>query len=97
MKELFRKLTSRKLWAAIAGVAVGVATMFGVEADTISTIAGAAMTLGSVVAYIIAEGKIDAAHVATAAEAIETGVIAIETEPEETADESAELEDGNVC
>lgn len=97
MKDLFKKLTSRKLWAAIAGIAVGIATMFGVEADTISTIAGAAMTLGSVVAYIIAEGRIDAAHVATAAEAIETGVGAIETEPEETEDEASELEDGDAC
>lgn len=87
MTNLIRKLTSRKLWAAVAGVAVGIATIFGVDESTISVIAGAAVALSSVVAYIFAEGRIDAAGVLNAAE----------KEPEETPDEAAEMEDGNVC
>ena len=31
MKEIIRKLSSRKLWMAIAGVASGIAMAFGAE------------------------------------------------------------------
>lgn len=57
------KLTSRKFWAAIAGVVVGIALAFGVDGDTITDVAGAVTALASVVTYIITEGKIDAAAV----------------------------------
>ena len=97
MKTFIRKLTSRKLWAAIAGFTTGVATMLGAGGNTIDTISGAVVALGSVAMYIFAEGKIDAARVAAAAQAAETIVTAIENEPEETEDEASELEDGNAC
>lgn len=60
LMDLFRKLTSRKLWMAIAGVATGIATIVGVEGSEISTVAGSVMALASVITYIITEGKIDA-------------------------------------
>lgn len=60
------KLASRKLWIAIAGIATGVATAFGADASQIQTVAGAVVSLISAVAYIIAEGKVDAAGVAKA-------------------------------
>lgn len=61
--DILKKLTSRKLWAAIAGVATGIAVIFGVEGSEITDIAGAVMSLVSVMTYIITEGKVDAAAV----------------------------------
>ena len=60
MSEILRKLTSRKLWMAIAGVATGVAMALGVDSTEISTIAGAVTALISIVTYIYVEGKVDA-------------------------------------
>lgn len=67
MKNIAQKLKSRKLWAAVAGLVVGVATIFGADAGEISTVAGAVVSIVSVVAYIITEGRIDAAAVGDAA------------------------------
>ena len=55
-----RKLSSRKLWAAAAGVITGLAMVFGLDEGTISSVAGAVVSLASVVSYIITEGKVDA-------------------------------------
>ena len=55
-----RKLSSRKLWAAVAGIVTGLAMVFGLDEGTISNVAGAVVSVASVVAYIIAEGKVDA-------------------------------------
>lgn len=66
MSEILRKLSSRKLWLAIAGVATGVAMVLGVDATEISTVAGAVTALVSVVTYIAVEGKVDAEGVKNA-------------------------------
>ena len=58
-----RKLSSRKLWAAIAGVVTGLAMVFKLEESTISSVAGAVVSMASVVSYIITEGKVDAESV----------------------------------
>lgn len=63
MSKFIQKLTSRKLWMAIAGVATGIAMAFGVESTDVGTVAGAVTALVSVVTYIIAEGKVDAESV----------------------------------
>ena len=55
-----RKLTSRKLWVALAGFITGVVVLFTAGA-TEETITGCVMALGSVVAYIVGEGLTDAA------------------------------------
>ena len=60
MSEFLRKLSSRKLWMAIAGIATGIAMALGVDATDVSTVAGAITALVSVVTYIITEGKVDA-------------------------------------
>ena len=54
------KLSSRKLWAAIAGVVTGLAMVFKLDESTISSVAGAVVSVASVVSYIITEGKLDA-------------------------------------
>lgn len=63
-----RKLSSRKLWAAIAGVVTGLAMVFRLDEDTISSVAGAVVSVASVVSYIITEGKVDAESVKKTAE-----------------------------
>ena len=55
-----RKLSPRKLWAAAAGIVTGLAMVFGLDEGTISSVAGAVVSVASVVSYIIAEGKVDA-------------------------------------
>ena len=56
-----RKLTSRKLWLAIAGLISGLVLAFNGSAEIAETISGCVLSLGSVVGYIIGEGLTDAA------------------------------------
>ena len=55
------KLTSRKLWAAIAGVVVGLVVAFGGHPESIETIAGSVMSVVTAIAYILAEASVDKA------------------------------------
>jgi len=64
-----RKLSSRKLWAAVAGIVTGMSMVFGLDENTISTVAGAVVSAASVVAYVLAEGKVDAAGAGSLREA----------------------------
>lgn len=69
-----RKLSSRKLWAAVAGIVTGLAMVFGLDENTISTVAGAVVSVASVVAYIIAEGRVDAEGVKKAVDDVQDAV-----------------------
>jgi hypothetical protein len=71
MNSLLRKLLSRKLWLAIAGIATGIAIALGADASEVETIAGAITTLISALAYIIVEGKVDA-------ESVKNSIIGVE-------------------
>lgn len=66
-----RKLSSRKLWAALVGVVTGLSMIFGLDEGTISTVAGAVVSVASVVTYIMAEGKVDAESIKKAVEDIQ--------------------------
>lgn len=55
--DWIRKLTSRKFWAAIAGFVTGLIAYINQPGDPAALI----MSLGSLVAYIVGEGLIDAA------------------------------------
>lgn len=59
MNELKRKLSSRKLWAAIAGFVAGLVVMFGGTQEEADKTKGCIMSGGSVVSYIVAEGFAD--------------------------------------
>lgn len=65
MNDIIRKLTSRKFLLALVGVVSGLALAFGVEGSEITqvvtTIGGIVTALGSAVAYIGAEARVDAA------------------------------------
>lgn len=60
------KLTSRKLWAAAAGIIVGLVVAFGGEPERIETIAGSVMSVVTAVAYILAEAGVDKAAAGSA-------------------------------
>ena len=63
-----RKLSSRKLWAAAAGIVA------------ISTVAGAVVSVASVVAYILAEGKVDAEGVKNAVGSVQDAAGTVQDE-----------------
>lgn len=86
MQNIIQKLTSRKLWLAIAGVASGVAIALGVSSTdvgtvttAVSTIVGGLTVLTSIVTYIRTEGKVDAASVAKASTSAQAIVEAAQT------------------
>lgn len=56
------KLTSRKLWLAVAGFVTGLILAFDGSAETAETVSGCIMSGASVVAYIVGEGLADAGH-----------------------------------
>ena len=60
-RSILDKLKSRKLWAALVGVIVGLAAAFGIDSGEYTEIAGIVTSAVSVVAYIFAEGAVDAA------------------------------------
>ena len=78
MGNIMMKLTSRKLWMAIAGIATGVAMVLGVDGSEITSIAGGVVALISCVTYIITEGKIDAESVKNTIIEIQEAVDTIE-------------------
>ena len=65
-----QKLTSRKLWAAIAGIVTGLAMVFGLDENVITSVAGAVVTVASVITYIVTEGKVDAEGVKNAVDEV---------------------------
>jgi len=64
MKEkIFKKLQSRKFWVAISTITSGVLMMFGFAQSSAEVIAGAIVTAGGAIGYMLSEGMIDAASV----------------------------------
>lgn len=61
-ETIIRKLTSRKLWMAVALFVSGLITAFGGEAGVAETVSGCLMQAGAVVAYVLAEGWADAGN-----------------------------------
>jgi phage shock protein PspC (stress-responsive transcriptional regulator) len=78
--DILRKLSSRKLWAAAAGVVTGLAILFGLDESIITTVGGSLVSVVSVVTYIVTEGKIDAAAVGDAAQAVQDALEAVTQE-----------------
>lgn len=58
-----RKLSSRKFWAAVAGVIISVMVTFNVDAVTQERVAGVISAAGTLAIYILAEGAADKAAV----------------------------------
>lgn len=54
------KLSSRKFWSAVAGFIVPLLLAFGVSDSNITQVTALIMSGGSLIAYILGEGMIDA-------------------------------------
>lgn len=59
VKEIIRKLGSRKLWTAAVGIAVGIIVAFGGDGEAVERVAGNAMSVITAVVYILAEAGVD--------------------------------------
>ena len=59
---IIRKLTSRKLWLAIALFVSGLLAFFGENAEKVEKISGLIMQGAAVLAYIVGEGLVDATN-----------------------------------
>ena len=59
---IIRKLTSRKLWVALAGFVSGLIVALNGDAETAETVSGLILQGAAVLGYLIAEGMADAAH-----------------------------------
>ena len=69
-----RKLSSRKLWVAIAGFVSGLIMVFGGTETMASTVSGVILQGAAVLGYLIAEGLADSAHTSDVIEAVETEI-----------------------
>lgn len=62
------KLTSRKFWMAVAAFITPLLLSFGLSESTVTQIVAIIMAGADVLAYIIAEGMVDAVNKGAAAE-----------------------------
>ena len=76
--DIIRKLTSRKLWMAVAGLVSGLILAFNGDAETAETVSGIILQVASVIGYLLAEGLADAAS--AKADVIVEGIPAEEVE-----------------
>lgn len=77
------KLTSRKLWVAVAEfVGMLLLVVFGVAEETIEKVTALIMSGAGALAYVIAEGLVDKAN--ASAPVIADGIIVPEEDLEET-------------
>lgn len=56
-----RKLSSRKLWVAVAGFVAGLLLAFGRSEEEAATVGGVILQGAAVIGYLVAEGLSDAA------------------------------------
>lgn len=61
-ETIMRKLTSRKFWLAVAAFATEVIAALKGDAELAETVAGVVMAGATVIAYVLAEGFVDAAN-----------------------------------
>lgn len=57
-----RKMTSRKLWVALAGFVAGLIVAFGGDSEVAETVSGCILSGAAVVGYIIGEGLADSSN-----------------------------------
>ena len=67
-QDWVRKLSSRKLWVAVAGFVSGLILAFGGAENVATTVSGCILQGAAVLGYLLAEGQADAARV----ESVET-------------------------
>lgn len=60
--DMARKLTSRRLWVAIAGIVTGVALALGGDTSEVQSLAGTITALVSALGYMVTEASVDKAR-----------------------------------
>lgn len=75
--DVIRKLTSRKFWIAVIGFVTPLLLALGVAEQTATQVSAIIMAGGTLIAYIVGEGLVDAAR------AKDEGII-FESKEEET-------------
>ena len=80
-----RKLTSRKLWAAICALVTNLIIAFGGTTEVAVKVTATIMAGASVIAYIIGEGLVDMANAGTSGY-VTTGYAEYEPPEEEAED-----------
>lgn len=58
-----QKLTSRKFWSAVVGFVTPLVVSFGASDNVATQVAGIIMAGGTLIAYIVGEGLVDANRV----------------------------------
>ena len=71
---IIRKLTSRKLWMAVALFISGLIVAFGGAQETATTVSGCIMQGAAVIGYLLAEGLTDYAYNYSTAP-VQTGLV----------------------
>lgn len=71
-EDIIRKLTSRKLWMAVALFISGLIVAFGGSEETGQTVSGCIMQGAAVLGYLLAEGLADGKGAASHEEEKET-------------------------
>ncbi len=61
MNELKRKLSSRKFWSGVAGFVTPVMVLLKFPESEIVTVCSLIVSSGTLIAYILSEGYVDAA------------------------------------
>ena len=84
-KDIIRKICSRKFLMALAGFVTGLLNTLKVDAELVEQIGGLIVMGGSVIAYIVCEGLVDAANVKPEAQ-----VVFIPDEPPDTENDLSE-------
>ena len=73
----------KKIITMILGIVSGLAIVFGVDQGDVSTISGAVVAVGSVIGYLIAEGRIDVERITSSAEALNDALDVLLTEEDD--------------
>jgi len=63
-QEIIRKLTSRKFWVAMVGFITPLLLAFGIAENDVTQVTAIIMAGADVLAYILAEGMVDAKNTA---------------------------------
>lgn len=70
----------KKILTAVLGVISGLAIVFGIDQTEASVVSGAIVAVGSVISYLIAEGRIDVERIQQAANAVNDVIEVLGTE-----------------
>lgn len=87
------KLSSRKLWVAVIGIATGIVMYFGSSTEEITKVSGAVVSVISTVFYIIAEGKVDVERLRNSIKSLEDAEDSLKKNGEDEIDGSGKDQD----